>query len=945
MLKPLRDFVAFDLETTGLERDADEIIEIGAVRVRDGQLAERMSCLLKAEKPLSSLVESLTGISAAMLAESGQDLKVGLDAFLVFIGDLPLVAHNSDFDIAFIGNALVKHSLPPLPNPVFDSLLLARTAWPNMDSHRLENLVEKLEIPSQKAHRALPDAEQAALLWLKGQEKLATYSQKTLALLQKVLAAGPKQWHSLFTPNLDSEIEVESKLGDETLALPIDPATVTTTISSISVENLFMADKEVAKAFAAIKRPYAARPKQARMAALVERSFKESRLLAVEAEPGTGRILACMISAVRHSLTRRRPTYLAINGRQRMEAVVASELPILKGLFGEGLRVSILKPPSAYLSPRKYSAIIAHPETRLRDEEKLAILPLITGLETTVDGDIGDNMGFNHERNRLLWSKLASESYLSEPGGHAHAAREQAMNAHLVLISQDLFFDDMAVDFALLPPYDSIIFDEAHYLPELGLEKLGRDVSFFRLKYILQLIAYSKTEPAGLLAELMRLAAEATPDAVALEMNSLEAKTLDVETLEALEKLKEKVFEPERQLQKFFNKIAKHAQKKRKDGESRIRYSDKLVIEFGNGPEAFLSATEELEALLIKLSNSFPELAVDLRKVADLLRAFRSDLDHLSHPKFPATPDGDSEGHTQEVFWIEDFPNPHRALIRCAPMDIGPLLAEKFLPQMDAVVFASSALALGDQFGFFTAQVGLDLHADRLKTAMVRTKDKEEKALPIFIARFSPVMNNAAAAQTLGGLILRGLQKIVKPAFVYFTHIGMLKQVRGLIQEGLATEGRMVLAQHVDGSRDNLLHLFRHRKNTCLLGTDAFTANLEIDGPIPEVIIITKLPFPVPTEPITAAHLEKIQAAKQNPLYDYILPNSILRLKQELNRMPRRSGQSQIVWLLDPRPYTEKYGKLYMRGLGRDAIICDSEEDLIANTLQALAPKSENPEV
>ena len=135
MFNPLRDFVAFDLETTGLERDTDEIIEIGAVRVRGGSIEDRMSCLIKAEKALTPLVESLTGIDKTMLNDALEP-RQGLEAFLAFSAGLPLVAHNSDFDAAFLEHALSKLALPPMANAVFDSLLLARVAWPSFDSHQ-----------------------------------------------------------------------------------------------------------------------------------------------------------------------------------------------------------------------------------------------------------------------------------------------------------------------------------------------------------------------------------------------------------------------------------------------------------------------------------------------------------------------------------------------------------------------------------------------------------------------------------------------------------------------------------------------------------------------------------------------------------------------------------------------------------------------------------------
>jgi DNA polymerase III epsilon subunit family exonuclease len=981
MFNPLRDFVAFDLETTGLERDMDEIIEIGAVRVRAGAVEARMSCLIKAEKALTPLVESLTGIDKTMLADA-REPRAGLEEFLAFAGDLPLVAHNSDFDAAFLEHALTKLGLPRLANPVFDSLLLARVAWPSLDSHRLENLVDRLGIPQQKAHRALPDAEQAALLWLKAQEKLAGYSPRTLSVLARLLTAGPSQWRGLFggtTGDAAAAADIDvaalfparpaSSPAPASAAPPASGPAGTAGKSEASAESLFASGK-VAEAFAALERPYGHRARQARMASLAERALKESRFLVAESEPGTGRLLACLVAALRQAQARKRPVIVAVPGRNRLERVVTSEIPLLKALLGPGIRVEPLKSPATYVSPRKLAGLLAHPETRLSREERLAILPLITWLETTVDGDVSGNMGFNHERNRLLWSKLASDSYAAEPGSHAHAARERAVRAQLILITQDLFLDDLALDFALLPPCESIVFDEAHKLPELGQARLGREVGFFRLKHILQLLAQSKQDSSGLLAELERGAgiahapvtsaeaavtalttqeepgpaaaeAEASADpAPAAEPTAPEAAPLP-EPKTDLERLRRTVFEPERQLQKFFNKIAKHAQKRRKDGESRIRYAGKLIMEFNAGPDAVLSSITDLEALLGRLAETRADLAPDLLKTAEALKAYRSDLEHLADPP-----------GSGEVFWIEDFPNPHRALIRSARLDLGSVLAEKLYPQMDALVFASSAIALGDEFKFFCGQIGLETaFADRLKTALVRSgaqagqesasggrKHEDERPDPVFIARFSPVLSNGGALQTAGQMLIRGLTRFRRPAFALFTHIGMLKQARALLQEGLAPGGRMIMAQHVDGSRENLLHLFRHRPDACLLGTESFVENLGGDDARPEIVIVTKLPFPVPTEPAIAPLLERIQEAGGNPLYDYLLPSSILRLKQDLNRLPRRTGKPIAIWILDPRLATEKYARFYQRALGREAVICETEALLMERTAEWLEP-------
>lgn len=958
MFKPLRDFVAFDLETTGLERDADEIIEIGAVRVRGGAIEARMSCLIKADKALTPLVESLTGIGKDMMA-GAREPREGLEEFLAFCAGLPLVAHNSDFDSAFLEHALSKLGLPKLANPVFDSLLLARVAWPTLDSHRLENLVESLGIPPQKAHRALPDAEQAALLWLKAEEKLAGYAPRTLAALGRMLSSGPALWRDLFG-GAASDAGIDSAglaMADTAASNPAAPAAASTASASAgtagkseaSAESLFASGK-VGQAFSALDRPYRSRTSQARMASVAERALKESRFLVAEAEPGTGRLLACLVAAARQAQARKRPVFVALSGRNRLEKVVTSEIPLLKALLGEALRVEALKAPSYYLSPRKLAGLLAHPGTRLSREERLAMLPLITWLEAAGDGDISANMGFNHERNRLLWSKLAADSYAAEPGSHAHAAHARAARAQVVLITHDLFLSDLALDFALLPPYESIIFDEAHRLPELGQIRLGREVGFFRLKHVLQTLAQSKQDSSGLLAELERADGitpvipdpDAAADAPAGTEPSADAETAAASGADAqrtaepqtdLERLRRMVFEPERQLQKFFNKLAKHAQKRRKDGESRMRYADKLVVEFNAGPEAVLASISELEDLLARLAATHADLAADLRKSADMLKEFRTDLEHLAHPS-----------GTGEVFWIEDFPNPHRALIRSARLEIGSLLGEKLYPQMDSVIFASSAIALGDDFQFFCRLLGLETaFADRLKTAMVRAGGaRDERPDPVFIARFSPVLSGNGALQTVAQIAIRGLRLFRKPAFALFTHIGMLKQAREILQEGLAGDGRMVMAQHVDGSRENLVHLFRHRADACLLGTESFVESLNGGDSLPEIVIVTKLPFPVPTEPVIAPHLEKLQEAGQNALYDFLIPSSILRLKQELNRLPRKPGGRIAIWIMDPRLATEKYARFYQRGLGREAVVCESEDALFSRTAAWLDPRADH---
>ena len=318
-------------------------------------------------------------------------------------------------------------------------------------------------------------------------------------------------------------------------------------------------------------------------------------------------------------------------------------------------------------------------------------------------------------------------------------------------------------------------------------------------------------------------------------------------------------------------------------------------------------------------------LALDLRRAAGLLRGFRADLEHLASPG--------ASGEQGEVFWIEEFANPHRALIRCAPRDPGAILSEKFHSQVAAAVYVSSSLALGDQLGFFCRQVGLEpAHAAKVRSAAVRGQGAAHRLPPLLLAKFSPVLSGSKAMDAMSDFLGRTLRSLGRPAFLLFTHVGLLKQARARLGEELAKDGRLVAAQHVDGSRDGLLHLFRHRKDACLLATDAFVESLGPGDTLPEIVAFTKLPFPVPSEPLVAAALERVNEAGENPLYDFLLPTAILRLKQELGRLPHSADGKLALWILDPRLCTEKYARAFLRGLGREAVVCATEEELLAKT-------------
>jgi DNA polymerase III epsilon subunit family exonuclease len=183
----LSNFVALDLETTGLNPEVDHIIEVGAARFRDGQAVAEMSQLIDPHMPIPQFITRLTGISTED-CRGQPDIAQVLPQLLDFLGEDPLVAQNAPFDVAFLQAALGRAILPPLSNTIFDTLILSCVLLPQLRDHRLSTLVEFYGISLEKAHRALEDARATGEVFLSLAQQLVGLDLASLSLLSRLVA-------------------------------------------------------------------------------------------------------------------------------------------------------------------------------------------------------------------------------------------------------------------------------------------------------------------------------------------------------------------------------------------------------------------------------------------------------------------------------------------------------------------------------------------------------------------------------------------------------------------------------------------------------------------------------------------------------------------------------------------------------------------------------------
>ncbi len=919
MFKPYTHFIAFDLETTGLDAEKDVIIEIGAVKMENGLVTERFSRVVHCEQTLSLLVRKLTGISDEEL-KSGDPLVNVLNDFLVFAGALPLIAHNAEFDSTFIQSALQKAGLPVLSNAIFDSLFLARLAWPTLANHRLETLAEALQLPKQPAHRALPDAEKTVWLWKLAQEKMQSYSEQTLVNIHQLLADSHSIWLSLFS---QTDSPTQPVFGGVKKSLS---ALSTEYVPTQDWNAVFAAEGKLALALASSETVYRKRNSQAYLASRVQQGLQRDELMVLETQPGLGKTIAYLLPLVQKAIQHRRRAMVVVGSKALRLQIEKKEFPLLEKMEPDA-SLCVLKAPEFYLSKRRFAAVLENPKRYLTPEECLAFLPLLTWTESTVTGDIQENAGFNADRHKLLWSKLNSHSYLAEGGyseSYATEAKQKALASHIMLIHPALFFRNLELDLSLLPSFNDLVYDEADNLLDPPPEYTGSAITFFRLRNALQLLAQDKDNSFGLCGALQGLQAE-WPEARRMEVAAL----------------LEKAFEPEKQLQKFFNKIAKHAKKRRREGESKIRYNTALAFDFNADPEPVILAIEEVSSLLTSLHGFLEScggeaaaLAPDLKSLNETISKFQREFRHISQPV---------EG--EEIYWMEEYLNPHKILLAAQTLSPASLFSEKLYPYVDSILFISSAVSVQEQFHYFTKNIGLKDYCfnNRKKLFTQVIYDKHKPAWNAFLmARFCPLPTQEGSSQFLAEMLGRTLPQIPRNTFVLYTNVQNLKNHQAYLQAPLATKDRMLLAQHVDGSRENLIQLFRQWDKSCLLGTGGFLDSNAAAADM-ELLVVIKLPFPIPSEPKVAARMDEIANAGKNPLFEFVIPEAVLQLKRELQRFLPGESKPKAIWVLDPRLGSDKYSSTFMKSLPQDIVIAEKEEDLVQKTLAALGIGAETP--
>ena len=884
-MEKIPSFVALDLETTGLDFEKDEIIEVALVRFENGEPKDNLDFLVKpSSTELRPFIETLTGINKADL-DSAPDFASIAGQICSFIGDLPVVAHNALFDSKFLKQTFAKVGVNYDSHVFWDSLTLSRIAYQDVPNHRLDTLVQELDIERSRAHRALPDADACGRLFVKALEKISSMDPWLFEALSKV--AEGSGYETLFAKKNDEFSAPKYKLPEAPAQVAL-PKSKAPRVSEFFKEGGFISF---------VVEDYKPRHNQQDFASVMERNMYKGGLCVLEAPTGSGKTLSYLITAANKAITGER-VLISTATRTLQEQLWTESIPQIAKIYNGELRPAILKGRDNYLCLRKFEELLMHSQRLLSAEERDSFMALIPWVMSTETGDISDCNSFSQGRNRVLWSKLSSNasSCLGEKCPHhnncpAFVAKRKAMNANMVLVNHSLFLADLQLDFALLPAYEHIVFDEAHRLPEISNQAFGRTISFFGFRNIAKTLEPSKAGGDGLIAEIAsRLPAE------------------QPEIHEICDKLSEALAESEKALHRFFMKIGKKVAKQ-KNGRSGFTYVNSILAEYEADPATFLeqyaNARDRASKLVAATANveSLKGVVGDLDGRMTEINHFVTDFEFVT-----------KAGRADWVFYMEEPFNPHTIKLHALPLHSGSVWKEKFYPWIKSATFTSATLSVQADLTYFLQKMGMDTL--RVKQPFVRVYTEQSdvnERRSVMVAKFLPKPSTPEFGDALNDTLLKVLPSIEENTMVLFTSVATMMKAQAVLAPAFAERNKLLLCQHVDGSLDGLVAMFRKERGACLLGCQSLWEGVDFPGDALKLLVITKLPFPNPSDPLVAGLTNEMKAANKNFFKDYFIPEAYIELRQGMGRLLRSDSDSGKVLILDNRVILERYGKTFSR--------------------------------
>ncbi|MEG1512639.1 MAG: helicase C-terminal domain-containing protein [Raoultibacter sp.] len=961
------DVVVIDTETTGFSFNHDELTQVAAARMVRGVIVEWFVTFVNPGKPIPEEVAHLTDIHDADVADAPSPVEA-CAKLAAFVGKSDLVAHNATFDRTFVTKN--AGGAPLTDNLWIDSLDLARIALPRLKSHRLIDLVRTFDAPVS-THRADADVEATCTIY---RILLAAIAAMPPQLVSYIAGLAPvEQWASVkvFQELSNCQTQAEGGVQKTSEADESGQGDIPSIGSSAALfpENSFDlrklrqkslrgnefkpkidADELAADPFVGLNYPSAAeiatdfdkegligqlydtyevRVEQSLMAESVRHAFETSTNLIVEAGTGVGKSMAYLLPAALLAQRNNITVGIATKTNALLDQIVHKELPLLSAAlqraFGIPLSYAPLKGFSHYPCLRMVNRLVAEePSMKLVAGKEVSQAPALAGLLSFIEQSEYDDIdGLKIDYRTIPRYAITTTSHeclrrkcpFFGQLCFVHGARRKAEASNIVVTNHSLLFCDLAADGGLLPPIRYWVVDEAHGAESEARRAFSPELSAETLLRLSRRI--SGDEGSRNIFSRAETAAARAGEATALVMGlSAKARGAGLAFGQAAGEL---CLHMKDLLYFDTNKRSKGYEYVELWINDQIRASDTFtqLVSYGrifaDSAEKLITACQELVAALEGVEGA----AVAQREVATVVLEAKDMLFACETILFKAPP---TYAYAATLSKKND-----RAVekLQALLVNVGEKMNATLFANTHSVIFASATLAIAESFEAFETALGLnETEHSRTQTCQLASSYDFDGHMTVYVVEDMPEPNNPAYLEALQKLLI-GVHRAGQGSMLsLFTNRKEMEACFNVVQPALKGDDLRVVCQKWGVSVKGLRDDFLADTHLSLFALKSFWEGFDAPGSTLRGVIIPKLPFGKPTDPLSCVRSERDPQAWSH----YVLPAAVLETKQAAGRLIRNAEDEGCLILADKRLLTKGYGKVFLRSLpSRTVKVCSMD--------------------
>ena len=704
-------------------------------------------------------------------------------------------------------------------------------------------------------------------------------------------------------------------------------------LEDIDIKNYFSKDGILAKEI----KGFEYRQEQEEMAQYIQEAINEDKKIIVEAGTGTGKTLAYLIPAIKWAVVNKKKVIIATNTINLQEQLLLKDIPLAKSIIKDEFSYVLVKGRNNYVCKRLFNELALGKNIDIETFSIEAREQIEYILKWGNKTKTGDKAELPFEIYPDVWELVQSTTELCLGKKCPYRkecfymkTRMEKMEADILISNHHVFFADLNVraetdfdsEYLILPRYDMVIFDEAHNIESVARSYFSVEVSKISFTRLLNRIYQRKNKKKKEKSALIRV--EDTVDEKNLEDSEQYIYLLNTlkEEISILQNIGDEYFD---EIRKIYETNTEAPIKKSLNNFEMTK--SRFLENLREKKDIFQSKLTDFLNLMISFNNVIDEEKDKNPEVINFnnhLKMFKAYIDSF---KFINSFEDDNY-----IYWLDINSKRTNVVLTATPLNIAKKLSTVLFDNLDRLVFASATIVVNGSFDYFKKSLGLD-EEDCIEAIIKSPFDYNEQMSVYIPSDIQDSENINAFVSDASRFILNILLKTNGKAFILFTSYTMLNQIYYSISKKLKDKGFEVFL-HGDKPRSQLIKEFKEAENPILFGTTSFWEGVDVQGENLSNVIITKLPFLVPTDPVVSAISKKIEENGGNSFTDFQLPEAIIKFKQGVGRLIRKKTDSGNIFILDNRILKKRYGSLFINALPSQKNIKILEKDDIIKEIE-----------